>query len=418
VSSNTHIDYRPAVVVLNLHYTGLGVARALHGTGVEVWGLSFDDTFIGNHSRHCRFVRYPNPASDPRNALEFFRAFAARFERPPLLLPTRDLDLEFLLANRAEIESRYVLRLAPTEVLERVLDKSRLVAVARELGIACPTEVRVTRAADLERARDAIGLPCIVKPAVTARWRHAAILAALHGRKVVTFERWEELTDFYEQISKFDPEMLVQEYIPGTDEDLAIFGSYVAPGGELLRYFTARKVLQAPPGSGTGIVVQALPIPEIVRTSKALLAALGMSGISEIEYKRDPRNGRYVLIEINTRHWDQHLLGAAAGVNLTRALYADLVGDQVPPMEQDARPVSWIAEEGYLVGLKDALRGRGYPLSQYLRPLGGRKTWATLAWSDPLPSAQLARRVLGEYARGAAAATRRLFVTRPRTNVP
>jgi predicted ATP-grasp superfamily ATP-dependent carboligase len=303
-------------------------------------------------------------------------------------------------------------------VLERVLDKSRLVAAAREIGVACPTEVRVTRASDLERARAEIELPCIVKPAVTSRWRHTAILAALRGRKVVTFERWDELAAFYEQISKFDPEMLVQEYIPGTDEDLVIFGSYVASGGEPLRFFTARKVLQAPPGSGTGIVVQAVRIPEIVATSKALLATLGMSGISEIEYKRDPRNGRYVLIEINTRHWDQHLLGAAAGVNLTRALYADVVGDPMPAMEQDARPVSWIAEEGYLVGLKDTLRGKGYPLRQYLRPLRGRKTWATLAWSDPRPAAQLARRVLGEYARGAAAVTRRLFGRRPQADTP
>jgi predicted ATP-grasp superfamily ATP-dependent carboligase len=248
-----------------------------------------------------------------------------------------------------------------------------------------------------------------VKPAVTSRWRHDAILAALRGRKVVIFDRWDELEQFYEHIARFDPEMLVQEYIPGTDEDLAIFGSYVAPGGEPSRYFTARKILQAPPGSGTGIVVQAVPIPDIVETSRRLLATLEFSGISEIEYKRDARNGRYVLIEINTRHWDQHALGAAVGVNLTRALYADLVGDPVPAMVQSPHAVSWIAEEGYLVGLKDALRGTGYPLRQYLKPLLGRKAWATLAWSDPRPTGQLARRVLAEYWRTAATVTRRLF---------
>lgn len=406
---STRIDYRPAVVVMNLQYTGLGIARALGGSGVDVWGLGVDDTLIGSRSRHCRFVRYPNPASEPRAALEFFRAFAKRFERPPLLLPTGDLDLEFLLANRAEIEANYVLRLAPTAVLERVLDKSRLAAAARDIGIACPIEVRVSRAQDLARARAAIELPCIVKPAVASRWLHDAILAALRSRKVVTFDRWDDLERFYQHISRFDPEMLIQEYIPGTDEDLAIFGSYVAPGGEPFRYFTAHKILQAPPGSGTGIVVQAVPIPEIVETSKALLATLDFSGISEIEYKRDARNGRYVLIEINTRHWDQHALGAAVGVNLTRGLYADLVGEPVPTMDQNPQPVSWIAEESYLVGLKYTLRGTGYPLRQYLRPLRNRKAWATLAWSDPQPTAQLARRVLGEYWSGAVAATRRLL---------
>jgi len=390
-----------------MHYTGLGIARALRGTA-DVWGLSFDDTFIGNRSRHCRFVRYPDPASQPEAALAFFRDFAARFERPPLLLPTRDLDIEFLLLHRTEIESRYRLALAPTPVLERVLDKSRLAAAAREIGIACPVEVLVKGPADLARARDEIRLPCIVKPPVTSRWRHAAILAALRGRKVVTFDRWDELTTFYHDIARFDAEVLVQEYIPGADEDLAIFGSYRSSDGGLIRYFTARKLLQAPPGSGTGIVVQAIRVPQIVDSSKALLEKLGLTGISEIEYKRDPRDGRYVLIEINTRHWDQHMLGAAAGVNLTRALYDDLVGAPVAAMEQDARSVAWIAEEGYVVGLLDAVRGTSYPLRQYVAPLFGRKTWATLAWDDPRPSLQLARRVLAEYARAARAAARHI----------
>jgi predicted ATP-grasp superfamily ATP-dependent carboligase len=271
---------------------------------------------------------------------------------------------------------------------------------------------------DLQRVQQEIPLPCIAKPVVASRWRHAAILRAVRGRKVVVFDRWSDLSAFYEHVASFDPEMLVQEFIPGTDEDLTIFGSYVGPDREVVRHFTARKVLQAPPGSGTGIVVQAAPVPQIVATSKALLAALDYTGISEIEYKRDPRNGRYVLIEINTRHWDQHMLGAAAGVNLTRALYDDLVGEHVAPMDQDARPVSWIAEEGYLVGLQDALRGAGYPLRQYLRPLWGRKTWATLAWDDPRPSAQLARRVLAQYTRGAKSFARGLVARRPPPEAP
>jgi hypothetical protein len=89
-------------------------------------------------------------------------------------------------------------------------------------------------------------------------------------------------------------------------------------------------------------------------------------------------------------------------------LYDDLVGAPVAAMEQDARSVAWIAEEGYVVGLLDAVRGTSYPLRQYVAPLFGRKTWATLAWDDPRPSLQLARRVLAEYARAARAAARHI----------
>src|SRR5690606_13885703 len=132
------------VIVLNMHYTGLGVARALRDTGAEVWGLSFDNNFIGNASRYSRFSLYPDPAQDSTATLAFLAEFRQRFEHPPLIVPTRDLDIDFLLKHRSEIESHYLLPFPPTPVLERILDKSRLFEAARGIGIVCPQEVRVS----------------------------------------------------------------------------------------------------------------------------------------------------------------------------------------------------------------------------------------------------------------------------------
>jgi predicted ATP-grasp superfamily ATP-dependent carboligase len=152
-------------------------------------------------------------------------------------------------------------------------------------------------------------------------------------------------------------------------------------------------------GVGHGYRGASLPVPDIVEPSIALLQSLAFAGVSEIEYKRDPRSGRYALIEINPRHWDQHTLGVASGVNLTHAMYADLTGASVPLMEQNRRPACWIAEEGYLIGLRDVLLGRGYPLRQYLSPLRYPKSWATFSLRDLRPFLRLLRRVAGDYAR-------------------
>ena len=55
-------------------------------------------------------------------------------------------------------------------------------------------------------------------------------------------------------------------------------------------------------------------------------AALGFHGISQVEFKRDPRDGRYKLMEINPRLWQWHGLAAACGVDLPRIAYCDLLG--------------------------------------------------------------------------------------------
>ena len=60
-----------------------------------------------------------------------------------------------------------------------------------------------------------------------------------------------------------------------------------------------------------------------------------------MEFKRDPRDGGYKLMEINARHWLWHSLAAACGVNLSYVAYRDAIGDPfVAPRQIDGR--RWI----------------------------------------------------------------------------
>ena len=51
---------------------------------------------------------------------------------------------------------------------------------------------------------------------------------------------------------------------------------------------------------------------EVVDAGLRLLAALDYAG-SQVEFKRDPRDGRYKLMEINPRLYQWHGLAAACG---------------------------------------------------------------------------------------------------------
>ena len=61
-------------------------------------------------------------------------------------------------------------------------------------------------------------------------------------------------------------------------------------------------------------------------TSLSLLDELSYHGVSGTEFKRDPRDGRLKLMEVNARHWLHHTLATAAGVNLSSVAYSDAVG--------------------------------------------------------------------------------------------
>jgi D-aspartate ligase len=133
----------------------------------------------------------------------------------------------------------------------------------------------------------------------------------------------------------------VQELIPGGDDTLYTVGSYVSRDGRALGLFCGRKLRQTPPGIGTCRVGEAVWEQEPVDAALQLLDGFGYHGISQVEFKRDVRDGRFKLMEINPRLWQWHGLAAACGVDLPRIAYADLTGEPPQPARMNGNGKRW-----------------------------------------------------------------------------
>jgi predicted ATP-grasp superfamily ATP-dependent carboligase len=134
---------------------------------------------------------------------------------------------------------------------------------------------------------------------------------------------------------------MVQELIPGGDDTLYTVGSYVSREGVPLGVFSGRKLRQTPPGVGTCRVGEAVWMQEAVDAAMRLLKEFGYFGLSQVEFKRDHRDGRFKLMEINPRLWQWHGLAGACGVDLPRIAYEDLVGQAPPPVTMKAAGKRW-----------------------------------------------------------------------------
>ena len=403
------------VVVLNMHYSGLGIARSLAPAGIPVFGLSAYDDFPGSSSKYCSFFKTPDSLLAPLELKEFLLKFAARFDCKPILLPTRDHDIEFLLSNRADLETRFVIPLASRAIIEGAMNKDRCFAAARECGIALPQSFTINSGDELRQLEDSIPFPAIIKPLYAKQWRRPGIWQTVQQQKAVHVESFEELLAFYSKIEALDPLATVQQYIPGPEASLVIFGSYCRVGGEVRAYFTCRKLLQVPPLRGTGVIVEGLPIPEIVAPSQRLLQNLGFSGISEIEFKVHEQTGVPYLIEINPRHWDQHELGTACGVNLSMELYLDVTqpnragsANAHAAPQQNPESVRWIAEQDLIHYALSAVPSGEISAATLRQLIRKPRRFSVCDSNDPRPAfkqagnlaRQLANRVASRFKRG------------------
>jgi predicted ATP-grasp superfamily ATP-dependent carboligase len=121
-----------------------------------------------------------------------------------------------------------------------------------------------------------------------------------------------------------------------------------------------------------------------VEPSEQLLADLRWDGLVEIEYKQDPRDGRFKLLDINPRAWGWHTLCARAGVDFPVLAWRLAQGEAVPELR--GRPgVRWVRLSTDLpTSLKEIVAGRMSAVD-YLRSLRGPVEGAIYARDDPLP---------------------------------
>lgn len=376
---------RPTAVVMNMSYTGLGIARSLGEMGIPVIGLTSERGIYGNFSRYARTRFCPDSKRQPDQLLAYLIQLGKALDHPGIIFPTRDHDLVFLDQYRAELTPWFSLVLPESSVLDACLNKWQTYQWAQRSGIPAPKSWLIENELDLRHTLDEITYPCVLKPVAAHQWRTCRNWALVGRRKAIPIYTQEELLAEYAAVASADKCALAQEMIPGGDNYLVTTSCYFDSTSNCVAAFNTRKLAQSPEGFGTGCIVQADSHPELLEPTIRLLRDMRFTGIAEVEYKWNAAKQEYQLIEINPRPWDQHRLGVSCGVNLMYLAYCEHAGLPRPVVEPKQSQDKWVAEDVFVLdAIWWALR-RDPKCSSLLRLAKGRRIYAIWSARDPLP---------------------------------
>jgi predicted ATP-grasp superfamily ATP-dependent carboligase len=129
-------------------------------------------------------------------------------------------------------------------------------------------------------------------------------------------------------------------------------------------------------------------LPEVRALSLRLLEALNYRGFVAVEFKRDPRDGTYRLMEINPRTASGNQLAISAGVDFPWIGYQHLAATgpaNTPPPPPFRVGVGWVSELWDLQAYLLLRRAGALSLRGWLRSVRGAEARALGAWDDPLP---------------------------------
>lgn len=365
-------------IVTGADYRGLGVVRSLGRQGIPVWVLKERDHPLASTSRYVQRT-FPWPEADEQTKVGFLLDLAKNEGLDGwVIFPTDDAISGLIARNHDVLSKRYQLTGPSWDIMESLCNKRRLSEMAFRIGIDQPKTYFPKSRDDLAKLN--CQFPAVVKPTIREQLNQ------------FTSDKAWPVTDHASLMAEYDrarsfvsaESIMIQELIPGRGEAQFSYAA-VCDKGLPVASIIARRTRQCPMDFGRfSTYVETVTDPGIAEPAERLLRTLGYTGLAEIEFKRDPRDRGFKLLDVNTRAWGWHSIGARAGVDFPYVLWRVVRGAQVARM-QAHEGVKWIRASGDLpIVLKEILKGH-LSISAYLKSLQGPLEPAIFAADDPLP---------------------------------
>jgi predicted ATP-grasp superfamily ATP-dependent carboligase len=366
-------------VVIGGDYQGLGIVRSLGRQHIPVCVVD-DELSISRYSRYCaRFVKLES-LREERMTVDSLLKLGKRFNlRGWVLYPTREELVAALSRNREELSEYFRVPTPDWECVKWAWDKRNTYQLARELDIPTPATHYAESIADLSRLDD-FEPPFAIKPAIKEHFFYATKAKAWRA------DSHAELKTLFEKASRLAPqqEIMVQELVPGGGTQQFSYCAFFRDGKAVGKMVVRRRRQHPLQFGRASTYVETVDVPLLEEFSERFLRAIDYYGLVEVEYKLDPRDAQYKLLDVNARTWGYHSLGVRAGVDFSHMLFADQMGLPVP-VSTGRTGVAWARMSTDLPAAAMSILSGETSFTSYVRSMKNCNVEAVFSGSDPMP---------------------------------
>jgi len=327
---------------------GLAVVRSLGRKGIEVdvgARTSLAPSFFSKYRKRS-FV-YTNPE---KNVKGFVKDLLKILEKKDyeMLIPCSDFTIVPISLYRKFFEEKVNLALPRNKLLRISWSKSKILRIARKIGILTPKTFFISKVEELEKIKGKIKYPVVIKPESSKYLFKNQLI----DMQVNYANNFEELKQNFKKLFVGKKPPLIQEVIKGYG--LGFFA--LCKDGRIKAFFMHKRLREVSVDRGASTLRESIWNEEIKDYGSKLLKKIKWNGVAMVEFKMDEKENKPKLMEVNGRFWNSLPLAIKAGVDFPYLLYKLI-------KEGDVETVS-----SYKVGVKSRwLSGDTYRLIKILK---------------------------------------------------
>lgn len=313
-------------------------------------------------------------------------SLATRLEVLPagtVLMPCSDIWVRAVAALPEPSRRCWPACAAALSALDVLVDKGHFGATLDRLGLPHPSTRSITSTKEIDEISDRELEYSFLKPVDSQQF------FARFGVKAFRIADRANAREKLREAVGAGLALVLQEYIPGPPTNHYHIDGFVDRKGVIRALFARQRLRMSPPDFGNDTLMLSVPLMDTgdaPATLDTLFSDIGYRGIFSAEVKRDERDGRFSLIEINARPWWYVEFATRCGVNVCELALRDVQGEQVetissyavgrrcvfPYYDRDAALAEWSAGRLSLFSWARSWLGAFQPIFR---------------WSDPLPAA-------------------------------
>ena len=378
-------DFTTPVVILKCvesSYIGLGIIRSLGKLGVPIYSVISDRKTPARFSRYSKLLYFPdvNAGTPDEELLDHLMKVARSIGRPSILIPTIDSYAKFSSKYAETLKDYFLLPSCSFELVRDLCSKFEMYNLAGKHGVPVAKSIFPKSLHDVDEFLSTAVFPLVVK---AVDWTDLIFRPLT---KCVVVNSPCELVSHCQIPKSIDfPNLVIQEYIHGKGTQDWMFNGYFDKFSTCRISFTGKKLRQAPVDVGYTSLGECVENPFVTDTSLKFLQDIGYHGIVDIDFRFDPRDGLYKILDVNPRVGATfRLFVGHAGLDVVRVMYLDLTNQKIPD-ETQINGRKWVVEDSDLRSAYRYVKRETLTLSEYFASLSGIKEGAWFAMDDPLP---------------------------------
>src|SRR5260370_35248836 len=238
------IPLAPApAIVLGGCQNALSVARNLTRQGIEVVALNYPYEAV----RFSRFARYVKLGGDgsPTAWEQYLLSTESQSLSGSVLLPCSDEAVSIVVNNHESLSRKFLLEETDPETRRELLDKFVTYQHAQNAGIPTVGYSLVRTRDQLDKAASVLRFPLVMKPLYSPN-------RFLFTFKPALIADSDELIRRFSTAAEVGVGVVLMEYIPGGDDRLCSYYTYLDERGNPLVHFSKRVKRRYPLESGDG----------------------------------------------------------------------------------------------------------------------------------------------------------------------